>query len=206
MPPEASQIAAKKNALRIEMKRALRDIPESLRLRDEAAVLDKLSDFLLAEQQRHRALRVALYASRVDEFSTRALDHWLAERGIARAVPLIERESLRFVEVTAQERIHDFPKDRFGIPTPPSTRSEIDLMDCQGVVVPGLAFDSSGGRMGYGRGFYDRCLAKTRQRRPQIWRLAMHFDVQLVQKIPMSPWDERIDWLCSSTRGLQKCR
>lgn len=202
LPPEPPSVASEKAALRSRMKHALSEITTPLRLRHEQTVLGHLSEFLLAEQQRTPQLRIALYASRGAEFSTQALDKWLARHGVMRAVPVIAGEMLRFIEVSAHERIHDFPKDRFGIPTPPSSYPEVSLSDCQGVVVPGLAFDQSGGRLGYGRGFYDRCLAETRHQQAAIWRLGIHFDVQLVEKVPVGVWDEHVDWLCSPSRGL----
>lgn len=53
------------------------------------------------------------------------------------------------------------------------------------VVVPGMAFDARGTRMGRGRGFYDRFLPKV----PQARRLGLCFPFQLVDEVPCEPFD-----------------
>lgn len=203
MSPKTVELTAQKKALRSYMRRALRDVSGPARRSAESIALHFLQDFLTREQARCGELRVALYASRTEEFSTRELDDWLMEAGIHRVVPTIAGAELRFVDVAADERIHDFPLAQWGIPTPPDPRPETELAACHGILVPGLAFDPQGGRLGYGKGFYDRSLCHVRRQRPAPWTLALHYDVQLVDTVPMSPWDERIELLCSAAHGLR---
>lgn len=63
--------------------------------------------------------------------------------------------------------------------------AQIDL-----VIVPGVAFDRRGGRIGYGRGYYDRFL---RRLRPDARSVALAFECQLVEDLPLLPHDVRID-------------
>jgi 5-formyltetrahydrofolate cyclo-ligase len=67
------------------------------------------------------------------------------------------------------------PKERFFVPT--------ELIDI--VLVPGLAFDASGGRLGRGGGFYDRFLARTR---PPM-SIGVAFDEQMVDRLHLDPHD-----------------
>lgn len=62
------------------------------------------------------------------------------------------------------------------------------------VLTPLLGFDRAGGRIGYGRGHYDRTLAALRQRRP-IVAVGLAFAAQEVGAIPMEPTDQRLDWI-----------
>ena len=62
---------------------------------------------------------------------------------------------------------------------------ELDL-----IVVPGLAFDRQCGRIGYGKGYYDRLL---RQVRPETAVLAVAFECQVFPEVPMLPYDVRVD-------------
>jgi 5-formyltetrahydrofolate cyclo-ligase len=59
-------------------------------------------------------------------------------------------------------------------------------------VVPGVAFDRHGGRLGHGRGYYDRLLAHAR---PDATLAGLCFEVQLVDEVPMSGHDVRLDYV-----------
>ncbi len=66
----------------------------------------------------------------------------------------------------------------FGILEPHHESPEVPLQEIDAFICPGLAFDSNGGRLGRGRGFYDRLLA---QARPDALKAGICFDFQLVQ-------------------------
>ncbi len=63
--------------------------------------------------------------------------------------------------------------------------SQIDLF-----VVPGVAFDRSGGRLGYGKGYYDRLLADAHVEVPKI---ALAFECQMIDQVPMTARDITMD-------------
>jgi 5-formyltetrahydrofolate cyclo-ligase len=65
-------------------------------------------------------------------------------------------------------------------------------VDLDLIVTPGLAFDRRGGRLGYGKGYYDRLL---HQIRADATKLAVCFECQLVPEIPLLPHDIRMDVL-----------
>ncbi len=60
------------------------------------------------------------------------------------------------------------------------------------ILLPGVAFDSEGGRLGYGGGFYDKLLASL-PHRPTL--VAGAFELQVITEIPQESTDHRIDWL-----------
>jgi 5-formyltetrahydrofolate cyclo-ligase len=76
----------------------------------------------------------------------------------------------------------------WGIPEPSGERVQLEEIDL--IVVPGLAFDDRGGRLGQGGGFYDRTLALT----PAV-RVGLCFDEQRIQEAPMGPHDAWMDLL-----------
>jgi len=59
------------------------------------------------------------------------------------------------------------------------------------VVTPGLAFDSSGGRLGHGGGHYDRLLAGTTMQ--QAFKVGLALECQMVERVPMNARDIRLD-------------
>ncbi|MBX9584118.1 MAG: 5-formyltetrahydrofolate cyclo-ligase [Gemmataceae bacterium] len=72
---------------------------------------------------------------------------------------------------------------------------ELDL-----VMVPGTAFDPRGGRMGQGKGYYDRLLARARPDAPLV---ALAFDCQLFDEIPVAPHDVFMDLVLTETQALK---
>lgn len=96
------------------------------------------------------------------------------------------------------------PNDRlitgtFGTSEPPSQSPAIrpDV-----VVLPVVAFDRSGARLGYGRGYYDRAINAMRKAGQQPELVGIAFSVQEVETIPIEPHDVRLDWLVSETELL----
>lgn len=65
-------------------------------------------------------------------------------------------------------------------------------------VVPGVAFDARGARLGRGRGWYDRALAHY----PRGLRIGLAFELQLVDAVPEAAWDVRVDAVATEARLL----
>lgn len=63
------------------------------------------------------------------------------------------------------------------------------------VVVPGVVFDEEGYRIGYGGGYYDRCLADW----PEAVKVGYAFDVQRMPRVPREPHDIPVSWLVTET-------
>lgn len=82
------------------------------------------------------------------------------------------------------------------LPTAPATDPDIML-------VPLLAFDAAGYRIGYGGGFYDRTLAAARVRK-QVLAIGLAYDSQEVPAVPRHDFDQRLDWVLTSS-GPRKC-
>ncbi len=80
------------------------------------------------------------------------------------------------------------------LPNKKVTPEQLDL-----VMVPGTAFDPKGGRMGQGKGYYDRLLARVRPDAPLV---AIAFDCQIFDEIPVSAHDVFMDKVLTETREL----
>ncbi len=95
----------------------------------------------------------------------------------------------------------DLAPGYYGIPEPqagalrPVDPGEIDLL-----IVPGVAFDLQGNRLGYGGGYYDRFFERLR---PGVPLVALTFELQLVEQVPVEPWDRRMDWLVTEKRVIR---
>ena len=89
----------------------------------------------------------------------------------------------------------------FGVLEPDATCPAIPLASIDLVVVPGLGFDRTGGRLGQGGGFYDRTLALTR-----ALRVGVAFSGQLVDHVPVGRWDLSMDLIVTETEVLRPAR
>lgn len=86
-----------------------------------------------------------------------------------------------------------------GIPEPRGSCAEVALDRIDFVLVPGVAFDSEGRRLGYGGGYYDRLLPLLRG---SAVRVAGAFELQLVERVPAAPHDVGVDWLVTERRTM----
>jgi 5-formyltetrahydrofolate cyclo-ligase len=100
--------------------------------------------------------------------------------------------------------IHDLNElspGAFGIPEPKHPH-EFPIEKIDLVIVPGIAFDSLGNRVGYGTGFYDRFLKKIKKGVPFI---ALGYDFQLVHKIPANRMDVKVHKIVTE-KGIINCK
>ena len=86
-----------------------------------------------------------------------------------------------------------------GIPEPRAHTPQVGAATIDWILVPGVAFDHTGRRLGYGGGFYDRLLSQVAQTVP---RIAGAFDLQVVPTVPAAPHDLRVDAIVTEQRVL----
>jgi 5-formyltetrahydrofolate cyclo-ligase len=128
---------------------------------------------------------VALYAAIRGEVDLCALDASLRAANVRVCYPRVEGPGLTFHEATPGELV---PTGRFKIPEPPAAAPLVMPEQLDALVIPGLAFDRTGHRLGWGAGFYDALL----RRAPRARRMGVCYDFQLVAKVPHGPTDERV--------------
>jgi 5-formyltetrahydrofolate cyclo-ligase len=128
---------------------------------------------------------VALYSSKGSEVDTLAIDENLRARGVRVVYPRIVDNDrvLAFHEVWPDKLV----RARFGLMEPrPDWRNQVGLVEIDAFVVPGVAFDRVGGRLGFGRGHYDATLAAAS---PSALRVGLAFEVQLVDDVQREAHD-----------------
>jgi 5-formyltetrahydrofolate cyclo-ligase len=154
---------------------------------DRVAALDLFS----------RARTVALYAPMGSELDPLALVHGVVAVGRRFAFPRIVQDErvLAFAECTADELV----AGALGTREPPALAPAVPLEELDLVIVPGVAFDLEGGRLGRGRGYYDATLRSLPSGTP---RLGLAFEVQIVPRVPVEPHDEQVDGLVTEGRTV----
>jgi 5-formyltetrahydrofolate cyclo-ligase len=100
------------------------------------------------------------------------------------AVPVIRGQDL--VAVALSEASTQLRRGRFGILEPCGPQHVIHPQEIGCITVPGIAFDARGGRLGFGKGYYDRFL---RQLPVTTYRCGLAFGIQVVPCVPQAPHD-----------------
>jgi 5-formyltetrahydrofolate cyclo-ligase len=140
---------------------------------------------------------LAAYVAVRDEADSRAILAWADQAGIVAALPTVA-DGARLV--FRRFRPHDaLAPAAFGIPAPAGAAEEVvpDLL-----VVPMLAFDRAGARLGYGRGFYDRAIAHLRNHRVDPRLVGVAFAVQEVAAVPSEAHDARMDFIVTENETI----
>lgn len=182
--PERELIEAKK-ALRISVRERLREMDDA----DRQAASARGCERLLALPEVQVARTVLLYVPTRTEISPMAAAEACRAEGLTIALPRVDEGSneIAIVAWESGDRA-DLVPDAAGMLAPATGRvlrvGEVDV-----AVVPGVAFDREGRRLGRGGGFYDRLLVRLSDRCPAI---GFAFDAQLVERVPEEPHDLRV--------------
>jgi 5-formyltetrahydrofolate cyclo-ligase len=122
---------------------------------------------------------IFIYVSKGDEVDTHKLITFLLASGTGVVVPIIERES-RTLRLSYLRDPSVLVESTFSVPEPLGSEIPACPEDIQLVVVPMLAFDRRGHRLGYGAGYYDRFLS----RHPHMKKIGIAFSCLEVPEIP----------------------
>lgn len=116
-------------------------------------------------------------------------------------VPCVDRGSPYLLMSELIDYDHDLISGYNGVlePKTEATRT-VPLKDVSLMVLPGVAFDLLGFRLGYGTGFYDRLLGAAEEGRPILIGLA--FEAQIIAALPVEDHDVPMDWVITEDRVI----
>ncbi len=181
-----------------ELRRQMRALRRSIAPNDQrtwsVAIAERLSDHPIFQ----RASSIHTFVGALEgEVETRAvIDHCL-ERGTRVICPRVAHGGA--LEHFALTTLDELIVSAMGLWEPDPGRCElVDEPRPDVVLVPGLAFDEAGGRLGLGRGYYDRFLAGLAST-----TIGLAFEAQVVERIPVSKRDVALDWVITERRTLE---
>lgn len=192
--PASDPMAAAKHAARVRARSAC-DSLDLVTCREHAV---SIGQQLLALPEFARAQTVLTYAALPAEIDPSIATAELRDRGVRIAYTRIEAPGILGMHLVESE-IELIPGPlSIRQPSQSSPRVAHDEIDL--VIVPGLAFDETGARLGYGGGYFDRLLPLLR---PDCARIGIAFDEQLLPSIPAEEHDQHVDVVVTPSRVVR---
>lgn len=148
---------------------------------------------VLTHSRVQEADTILMYHSLPDEVDTHsALDQLLAMGKKVLLPKVVSDTEMTIHEYTGADSLQ--PSEPYGILEP--TTSELSIINCQLsiAIVPGMAFDKQGHRLGRGKGYYDRFLSRI----PNIYKIGVCFPFQMLESIPLKSTDVVMDEVITS--------
>lgn len=142
---------------------------------------------------------VAVYLPIQGELDTWPMVHALWARGARVLAPRCRHACPGEMDWYAIASAADLAPGSFGIPEPDPERAPLATEAPGLVLVPGLAFDRVGFRLGYGGGYYDRYLAA----HPAVWSIGLAYDFQVLEELPAAAWDRPVHALLTPSAFLE---
>lgn len=192
------EIKERKTEIRNQVAHQINTLPEKELLAKTQEVENRLFEFANYLE----AKIVLLYLNGKAEVSSKNIIQKSYSLNKIVVLPLFPTDSSKLMLLKVDNIASDLTTDANGKPIPDADRCKrvpIDRIDI--ALIPGIAFDEKGGRIGIGDGFYDRLIPKL----PATTRkVALALDNQVVSHIPMESHDKHVDIIITEKRIIYK--
>ncbi|MBU1992529.1 MAG: 5-formyltetrahydrofolate cyclo-ligase [Patescibacteria group bacterium] len=168
------------------LERLLHQESEDKEIKDKkiAKAVENLPEF-------HDAKNILLYSEINGEVGTEVLiEKWANSKNIC--IPKIAGTKMHAKRIQSTK---DLQKGRFGIKEPNGQNDEVAPEYIDLIFVPGIGFDLTGHRIGFGLGYYDRFLKKT-----NCLKIGLAYEFQIIDNVPGEPHDVPVDMIITEKR------
>lgn len=150
---------------------------------------------ILDQNQWRNARQVLFFSPLADEPDLRPLITPALEAGKNLAFPRFDAAAGSYQVCNVTDPGSQLVPGEFGIPEPRFECPVCKLNELDFALVPGIGFSLDGGRLGRGKGYFDRMLSNVRG-----WKCGVAFDWQIATQIPVEPHDIRLNSIVTPTR------
>ena len=166
---------------------------------DMIAHSKRICNLIMAESRYLKAKDILLYMSYSSEVKTDLLFETALKEGKNVYFPKITNDEMDFYKVTS---FTDFATGYKGISEPFCCEQSYHKSDSNSaiIIVPGCVFGRDGYRIGYGKGYYDRFLA----RYPGLYKIGICYSVQMIDSCPCDSYDIQMDEIICEKEILTK--
>ena len=201
MPVSHTELSEQKAALR----RSYTTLRASLSPEERAAAEEAVFKTLFSSSLWEKAPLICTYLPIRGELNTTATVTQATAEGKAVALPVTvtgATEGRMVFRSLMGLELRELKTGRFGIPEPPDTHPALTSQDFTGalILVPGLAFDDTGFRIGYGGGYYDRLLAELKAASIPVTTVGLAFGVCRPITLPHEAHDIPTDYVIDERR------
>ena len=183
-----------KSELRRKIRAALQNIAPAARVAASAQICARLKE----QSFWKNAASVLFFAPLPDEADVWPLLEETVAAGKIVTLPRFDPADQSYAACRVQNPRSEIAIGQFGIREPKPGCAEMVLSRLDLILVPGVAFDLRGNRLGRGRGFYDRLLAETRG-----VKCGIAFDEQITGEVPTGEHDLQMDFILTPTRCVK---
>lgn len=188
-----------KKELRKKIIAARKDLSREVVEAKSTAIFQKI----LSLEQYQKAGVIMTYLSIRNEVETEPFIIKAMFEGKRIVIPVCQKETTTILPAEVKNYPEDLEPRTWGILEPkPSKLYPIDPREIDLIIIPGVAFDEQGNRLGYGAGYYDRFLPRLRS---DVLKIAPAFDLQIQPNVYEGEHDQPVDVVVTETRFL-KCR
>ncbi len=142
---------------------------------------------------------VLIYMGFGSEIETQTLFERILADAKMTVLPRVDRASQSLI-LHVVSTVSELVTSKWGIREPHTDAPSMPINAIEFMLMPGVAFDRSGNRLGYGRGYYDKLLSDAS---PALARVAAGFSCQLVEAVPVGPNDQKIDILITENEKIK---
>lgn len=191
----SDDLAEAKRALRQAMRAARQAVDVEQRVSGTISAVERLLELPVFQRIDGRVF--AGYVAAGGELSPAGALAFVRDQGGKVALPRVSDTPprLRFHKMEAEMRLRT---GRFGLKEPPENAPEIRPGEVAAMIVPGLAFDAAGRRVGFGGGYYDGVIDEARAGGAAV--IGFAYDFQIVDACPAGPDDRAVDLVVTDLR------
>ncbi len=181
--------------MRQKIRAQLEKISPAVRAVESIGLCDRL------KAQMQSANKILFFAPLADELDIWPVLELSMALGCTCALPFFDAEKQIYGARVLNSLATEIVTGKFGVREPAASCAEIPLNTFDLVLVPGMAFDLRGNRLGRGQGFYDRLLAEA-----SGIKCGVGYDFQLVPEVAAEPHDAKVDFIFTPSWGLKRKR
>jgi len=192
------EVREKKQEIRDEISKTLQSLPDDLRLENTRIIENRLFEFANFLESKI----VMLYVNAENEVETQSILKRAFDFGKIVVLPAFDTKKFSMVPMKVDHPQKDLVKGPRGILEPDANRCKEVPFDCIDIaIIPGVAMDEKGGRVGSGEGYYDRIIPKL----PMTTRkVGLVLEDQMVPQVPMESHDKHVDIIITEKRIVYK--